>query len=91
MRFLKMVPVFAFALAFSLGACAQQGEEGGEDLTPADTAQMEPEEQMEEGMEEMEEGMEDVEEAADEMREDAMDEGAMDDGAMDHDDEMTNP
>lgn len=43
MRFLKLLPVFAFALALGLAACAQEGAEEGEELTPADTAAMEME------------------------------------------------
>lgn len=92
MRFLKTLPVVALALAFSLGACAQQGEEGGEDLTPADTAQMEAEEQVEEGMEQIEEGAEQVEEGAERMEEEATNPAnpCASDG-MDHDGETANP
>lgn len=43
MRLLKLVPVLAFALSLGLGACAEQGaEEGGDELTPADTAMTTP-------------------------------------------------
>lgn len=43
MRFTKLVPVFAFALALGLGACAEEGVEEGEgELTPADTAMTTP-------------------------------------------------
>lgn len=39
MRITKLIPVFAFALALGLGACAEDGADEGEDeLTPADTA-----------------------------------------------------
>lgn len=49
MRFAKLVPVFAFALALGLGACAEEGAEEGEgELTPADTAMTTPPPAMEE-------------------------------------------
>lgn len=43
MRFTKLLPVFAFAMTLGLGACAEEGAEEGEELTPADTAAMEME------------------------------------------------
>lgn len=43
MRFTKLLPVLAFAMTLGLGACAEEGAEEGEELTPADTAAMEME------------------------------------------------
>ena len=43
MRFFKMVPVFALAVAIAATACSQEGaEEEGTELTPADTAMTTP-------------------------------------------------
>ena len=43
MRFFQMVPVVAFAAAFAVAACEQEGAvEEGTELTPADTAMTTP-------------------------------------------------
>lgn len=42
MRFLKLVPVVAIALALSATACSKQGAEEGNEMTPADTAMTTP-------------------------------------------------
>lgn len=38
MRLWKAFPALAIALTLGLGACAEQGADEGEELTPADTA-----------------------------------------------------
>ena len=58
MRFQKLLPVFAVAMVFGLTACAGEGAEEGEKLTPADTAAMEMEAPMEEPM--MDEAVDDT-------------------------------
>jgi hypothetical protein len=43
MRFLRMVPVFALAIAFAAAACGESDTvEEGTELTPADTAMTTP-------------------------------------------------
>lgn len=43
MRFTKMLPALLFASMLGLSACAEEGVEEGDELTPADTAAMEME------------------------------------------------